>query len=788
MKKVLKKIWPIFFLLLVTIFLFSPVFKGQMPFPGDTLIGAYYPWRDLSWQNRTTEYPLKNITINDATNQFYPWRYLAIKLMKQGELPLWNNYEFSGTPLLAVPSTAALYPLNFLFFIFSFNKAWTILVILQPFLAGTFFYLFLRNKKLTKIAALLGSVCFSFGSYFLLSSEFNSLGHTTLWFPLALLAVDKLFQKAQVIWILLLSISLTLSILAGFIQFAFYGYLLVVIYAIFHLIFSKKLSKAIFLIIFSLFFSLLLSAIQLLPFIDLLRESGRMEAYGNINVITNFFIPLRQLIMFVAPDFFGNPATANYWGQINYYEFCGYFGISAVLFILYLLFSRRCNKDVIFWFLIGFLSIFLAIKNPISSLPYSLRIPFLSSLIPARLLFFATFAFSFLAATGFDFLNKDLDLQNRKKSFLSLIVSFVALGLILLFLWRQASFFSPKLLTISMRNLILPILYFCLTGFLLIISYFVSKKKRNLFFFLILLIISFDLTRQGRKFLSFIDINLVYPETKTTQFLRENLGYSRFIPLHQEIFGTNHQTVYGLEGAEGYNPIHNKNYSLFVAKGQEEIPFESLSTNFERTVYGRRYKSNVFKLLSVKYFLSFDNLENFKDYPLVFSEGKTKIFENKKALPKVFLSCRWEKTTSPLETMNKIILLGNPAEKIFLEKDVGVDCKKEENLGEAEITTYSSGRVEVNSRTPDSRILVFSDVFFPGWKVLIDGFEKEILKVDYVLKGVVVPEGNHRVVFIYDPQSFKIGAGISILAFLALMGLIGYEVIRSSHSSSKRST
>ncbi len=145
MKRVLFSSWPILFLFVLTVFFFLPLFQGKIPFAGDTLIGGYYPWRGLKWEGRETEYPVKNMTITDATSQFYPWRYLAINLMKQGKLPLWNNYEFSGTPLLANPSTAAFYPLNFIFFLLPFNWAWTFLVILQPFLGTIFFYFFLQN-------------------------------------------------------------------------------------------------------------------------------------------------------------------------------------------------------------------------------------------------------------------------------------------------------------------------------------------------------------------------------------------------------------------------------------------------------------------------------------------------------------------------------------------------------------------------------------------------------------------------------------------------------------------
>ncbi len=599
-----------------------------------------------------------------------------------------------------------------------------------------------------------------------------------------------------------------MSLLAGFIQFAFYGYLLLGFYTLFQLFsqqkFPKKkkfLKKALLLVILGVIFSLLLAAVQLLPFIDLLKESARLGAYGKIDLITMFFVPLRQLIMFFAPDFFGNPATANYWGKVNYYEYCGYFGIGSILFILYLIVSKKINRETCFWLLVGIMALFLATPNPISLLPYNLRVPLLSSLLPARLLFFTTFAFSVLTAMGFNHLSKDFYSKKRRKSLTKFLVCLACLFFVLLSLWIFSLCFQflgyghQRQIT-SMRNLVLPSFYVLLVGALVISSYFISKKfisknfifkKRiKLVFFLILVVISFDLFRQGRKFLPFIDKDLVYPEIETTKFLKENLGYNRFVPLHQEIFGTNHQTVYHLESVEGYNPLHSKEYSLFVSMGQGRIPSKHLSSHFQRTVYGRNYKSNVFKLLSVKYFLSFKDLSS-EDYPLVFEEGKTKIFENKKALPRVFLVCDWEKRENFLEIINQIISEEDPAEKVFLIKDIEVSCHQDGDLGEAKIVSYSSGRVEVETRTSEQEILVFSDVFFPGWKVFVDEVEREMLRVDYLLKGVVVPKGNHRAVFIYEPSSFKIGAGISILTLLILISLYGYKIIRSRYSSSKRS-
>jgi len=812
MKNLLIKILPILFLFLLTIVFFAPVLKGKIPFAGDTLIGGYLPWRNIAWEGRD-KYPVKNMTITDAANSFYPWRFEAIRQLKQGVWPLWNRFEFSGNPLLANPSTAAFYPLNIFFLFMTFNWAWALQVVIQPLLAGLFLYLFLKNKGLSVVAAIFGSVCFSWGSYLLTVVEFNVLGNTALWFPLILLSIDKLFDKKN-IWFLVLIFSLIMTILGGFFQFVFYEFIVMAAYTIFLLVYKKDGVKEFVWILLGIVVSILFCSFQILPFLELVKESSRIGGYGNLEVITNFFVPLRQLIMFFAPDFFGNPGTANYWGAINYYEFCGYIGIPAMFFVFYLIYmtvqeylaiycedelnmnkhsslgmkpptlvggecySKKQNREVLFWVFSFLFSIILVVKNPISLLPYNLRLPFLSSLIPARLLLVSTFSLSLLAAYGVEKFIKNL--KNSKKSqLINLIIPVFSLMGILLFLWyvgfKPTSFdIEQSRQSIILRNLVFPTILFGLSILLLILSIIFPQKAKIMIFGMVLLL-SFDLQRQGNKFLPFIDQKLIYPEIGVTKFLKENLKYDRFLNTHQEVFGVNYQTVYGLESVEGYNPLHKYDYSIFVSMGESEKPVDSAGTKFERTVYGRKYQANIYNLLSVKYFLSLDNIIS-QDYPLVFQENEVKIYENKKTLPRVFFSCNWQLSTDPLEIINGIINAKNPGEKVYLDNNVDVKCDSDKSMGKAEIINNSSSRTEITVDVPETMILTFSDAYFPGWKVLIDGRESALLKVDYVLKGTVVPGGKHTVSFIYDPESFKIGLRITFITIIFISCLIIYKI------------
>jgi uncharacterized membrane protein YfhO len=74
-------------------------------------------------------------------------------------------------------------------------------------------------------------------------------------------------------------------------------------------------------------------------------------------------------------------------------------------------------------------------------------------------------------------------------------------------------------------------------------------------------------------------------------------------------------------------------------------------------------------------------------------------------------------------------------------------------------------------------VLVLSDVDYPGWKAEVDGRDAPVERVDYLLRGVRLEPGAHTVEFTYDPLSWKLGLGVSLLALLGL----GAALARVAH-------
>ncbi|MCX6645039.1 MAG: YfhO family protein, partial [bacterium] len=88
-----------------------------------------------------------------------------------------------------------------------------------------------------------------------------------------------------------------------------------------------------------------------------------------------------------------------------------------------------------------------------------------------------------------------------------------------------------------------------------------------------------------------------------------------------------------------------------------------------------------------------------------------------------------------------------------------------------EVLKYGADEVRLNVSTDRDQYLVFSDTYFPGWRAWVDGSEVKIYRTDGIVKGIVVPQGEHEIRFCYDPVSYKIGwllvfIGLILLPFL----------------------
>ncbi len=750
-----KSNWPLVFLVALVLAVFEPFWaEGKLPLPADALVGLYHPWRDAFKTEYPNGYPYKNPLITDPIRQQYVYRELAISQLKQGQLPKWNPYSFSGTPLLANVQAATFYPLNLLFWIFRFEMAWSILVLLQPLLSGIFTYFYLKNLRLDTRAALIGAVAFAFSGFMVAWMEWNTIGHVASWLPLILLAKDKLIDRFSWKWTIALIFSEVSMILAGHLQTALYVFMFTSIYLLLRI--WQKSGKNVYMLlkkgilfIFTGAAVIVITSVQWWPTAQFIFSSARNFDLPDWHR-NDWFLPWQHLRQFFVPDYFGNPATGNYWGVWNYGEFVGYIGLIPFAFALFALLFRKDKKTKFYG---GFLlfTLLLALPTFIAKLPYQLRLPFISTLQPSRILILADFCLIVLAALGIDLMFK----QKSQVSYKNLFKLSLGLGLVFTGIWVSVLF--PKQLHLSQslvsnvevvrRNLFLPTV---LAASLIIYAGLVFRlTKKNLYeigTLILLFFIAFDLWRFTTKFISFSDAKLLFPQTATISFLQQNVGANRIMTTDRRLIPPNVATYYRLQSVDGYDPLYLQNYGEIVASWTRNLP-DITPAAFNRILTPE--DPNVFwaDLLGVKYILTLEDVEEPK-LKLVFQEGETRVYENRNAFPRAFFAEEVVRMPTAQAVISALFAdQSNLDKRVYTQIPTSIKSKKLSANESAQILQYTENEILLETKTDVERILALTDLYSPEWRVFIDGGETTIFPIDYALRGVVVPKGRHQISF-----------------------------------------
>lgn len=711
------------FSLLVGVFFYPTILQGKLPVPSDALVGLYHPWRDLYAKEYPRGAPFKNFLITDPVRQQIPWRKNAVDQWKEGKVPLWNPYNFSGAPTLANIQAAVLYPLNILFFMLSFIDAWTLLILLQPTLAGFFMYWYLRSLALRIEASLLGAIAWSFSGFNIAWLTWGTIGHVALWLPVALLAIDKLAQNHKnapwrkiVIWSLVLVFSLIAQFFAGHAQISLYFVLIVFSYAAFRKASGIRLALPFGLVA-------LITAVQWKPLLDWMNQSGRVLEGGNWQK-EGWFIPWQHLVQFIAPDFFGNPTTLNYWGKWNYGEFVGYIGMAPLIFAFIALFHGRF-KERWFWAVAVIVALVFALPTPIANLPFILKIPIVSSLQPTRFLFILDFALAIVAAYGFHYV-----LEKGKGR-----AAIIAVGFALVVLWVVALLLR---LDVSLRNLVLPSAFFSAAAALLF-----TRKRIALWFVIGVTVV--DLVRFGWKFTPFTPREYFFPETKVIAFLKQQTKPFRVMSVDKRVLPPNTASYFGIESIEGYDPIYSSRYEELlaaIARGKPDInpPF-----GFSRIITLESLASPLLPILNARYIVSLTPLS--EPYLVkVFEEGETKVYEDQRVLPRVYAVERVVKASSKQQAIQALYDIKDYRSEAVAEGDVSVASVPTRSDERVSLTSHAADQLEIDTTLAVSRLIVITNAYHPKWRATIDGVHTSIVRTNYAFQGIVVPEGVHTVV------------------------------------------
>ena len=96
-----------------------------------------------------------------------------------------------------------------------------------------------------------------------------------------------------------------------------------------------------------------------------------------------------------------------------------------------------------------------------------------------------------------------------------------------------------------------------------------------------------------------------------------------------------------------------------------------------------------------------------------------------------------------------------------------------DSLAKIELQVYKPNYLKYTSNNANNGLAVFSEIYYPqGWQARIDGKEVDHIRVDYTLRALEIPKGNHTIEFSFEPQVVKTGSMISLVSSLGILLLI----------------
>lgn len=215
--------WPLLVLLLAPLLALWPGLTGLALGPFDA-IRQMAPW------NGPKPAAPWDVLMADSVLQSHVWRTMVLDAWGKGQLPLWNPYEFAGTPLLANSQSGGFYPPHIVLGLLhvpaglaGFLLAWFHLA-----LAGVGTYALVRRLGGSPAGGLTGGLAFALSPFLLGWAPLSSVPATLAWTPLALACVADVGNLRS--WAALAA-CVGMTLLAGHLQFAAYGLMAIVLFA-----------------------------------------------------------------------------------------------------------------------------------------------------------------------------------------------------------------------------------------------------------------------------------------------------------------------------------------------------------------------------------------------------------------------------------------------------------------------------------------------------------------------------------------------------------------------------
>jgi len=770
----------------------------------------------------------KVLKANDSTVSTINSKEIRDYREKYGKEPLWTNSIFSGMPAYLISTR---YPGNLMKHVDTVLRVFkTPVSVLILSMAG--FYLLLLILGADPLLSAAGAIAYGFSSFIF---QILAAGHNTQAIALAYMApmigsVYYAYKRNALMGAILTAVFLSLEILANHPQITYYSLLCLLVFIIVEFIYSirqrtvVKFLKTSSLLIVSVIIAAGINFGNLYTVYeygkyssrgksDLVVEDKNISRGLNRDYITYWSYGIDETFNLLVPNFKGgsskpfdrnsetvkvlrqnNAASAagqvmKYWGTQPGTDGPHYMGAIVIfLFILGLVIVRKPEK---WWLLIAaILSIMLAWGK--NFMPFTnLFIDFFPGYNKFRavtmILVIAQFCIPLLGFLALrELFGSNL---SKKEIFRGIKIAGGTIGglliIFLLFPGIAGSFLNPyesdypdwlKSALVSDRKGLLRAdtlrsLIFILLGAGAIIAFLYGRLRREYSIILIGLLILTDLWSAGKRYLDSERferpsvIQKSFTPSIADEMILQDTSYFRVLNLSVSTFNDNSPTSYFHKSIGGYHGAKLKRY--------QELIDTSITVNIESFITRAKTANSVNDLVTV---FNNSNAINMLNAKYVIYNPEVPPLKNNKALGNAWFAEKVKFAANANEELSSINYF-NPSSEAVVDVRYREHIDKSDYPSEAADTiflvSYKPNELAYRYSSAGERLAVFSEIYYPaGWKSFIDGKESPHFRANYVLRAMIVPEGDHEIIFRFQPDSYIKGNKISLASSVLLILIV----------------
>lgn len=747
---------PVVLIILLPVLMFGRALRPGRVFSAADNLFLFYPWHALD-----PGLVPQNSLLGDRTFQFEPWLIYASREIRSERFPLWNPHAFAGAPLLGNAQSAFLFPFTALAYVLPAHTALGVEAILKIMTAGLSMYWMLRVLALQPLAATAGAVAFMFDGFFIVWLGWPQT-NVGIWLPLLVGQTERLRQTGAWRHAGWLALVTGVQFLGGHPETSFHILFATGCYALYRL---RGPAAKHFLVQFGTagVLGALLAAVQLLPLFAYLSQSS--DLFYRKQGIYISAQPLRAAIVVLIPNYFGNPASRNFWGPGNYNEISGSVGLLPWILAPCALFGGWTRKGT---------KLFLGLALFAGAAAYSVRpMPRVLSMLPGfsmaangRLLLVLAFSMAALCGIGMEILITPPPKTQSRIIFGVKVFSLLMLAVSVAYLIEDHEEILKEGLTIFIAFQWGAFFLLLIAGTLVTI-YALRRGACNRTLGSCLLAVELlSLLPFAPSYNPVINTKQFYPLTPALEQLRRDHSLFRvLLPI------PNVGAVYGLSDIQGYDALTPRHVEQLADTTDSVGVYGNGGLRFTDDL-----DSQITDLVNLKYLLLPPGAPSpGPKFRLVYDGPDGRVYQNTKVFPRAFLVPHARTCLSDATALD-LIRGGN----INLQDEVVIaGCPHIASGWPLHATPvvehYGPERVVVHADVQSPAFLVLTDTYDAGWRVWVDGREASLLRADYAFRAVALGPGSHTVKFRYRPPMFRLGLVLSIIALLGTIRLVSLD-------------